>query len=64
MSDWDGDGKQTYKDDYVYHEILNGGKGSGSSKHNSNSGAGKAIVIAIIIAVAWELFNAIASAIY
>lgn len=64
MPDWDGDGKQTYKDDYVYHEILHGGKDSGSSKHNSNSGAGKAIVIAIIIAVAWELFNAIASAIY
>lgn len=64
MPDWDGDGKQTYKDDYVYHEILNAGKSGGSSNQNSNSGAGKAIVIAIIIAVAWELFNAIASAIY
>lgn len=64
MPDWDGDGKHTYKDDYVYHEILNGGKSNGSSNQNSNSSAGKAIVIAIIIAVVWELFNAIASAIY
>ena len=22
MLDWDGDGKETWKDDYVYHEVF------------------------------------------
>lgn len=63
MPDWDNDGKSTYKDDYIFNEILHR-KNYKLSGQRSNSGAGKAIVIAIIIAVAWKLFNAIASAIY
>lgn len=64
MPDWDGDGKQTWKDDYIYHEILNKKKESTTNRSkNSSSGGRNFIIILMVIVLCWELFNVIAEAI-
>ena len=62
MPDWNGDGKNDWHDDYVFHEIINkpSKKSSNHSNHaSSNSGCSICVVIAIV--VIWELINLLAS---
>lgn len=66
MPDWDGNGKQDWHDDYVFHEVFNTQKQSNSNNQHTSGSSGMGRTIAIILAVVffWELLNAIASALY
>ena len=66
MSDWNGDGKNDWHDDYVYNEILNTPKSDKSSVNSTNgtNNARTTIIVLIVIAVLWELINVIAHALY
>ena len=65
MLDWDGDGKDTWKDDYVYHEVFNTKKsGQSLAGCRGSTGGGKSVRLALIVFVLWKLLNIIADAMY
>ena len=65
MTDWDGDGKHTWKDDYIYLEELKSQKKVPVNCQRTNaSGNGKIMVVCLILFLCWELLNIIAASIY
>ena len=66
MLDWDGDGKETWKDDYVYHEVFET-KTTGSTPFFSgkaSAGSGKTVVILLMVWFVWEMLNLTADMMY
>lgn len=66
MLDWDGDGKDTWKDDYIYHEVFNTEKSN--IPHDAHrwkaSEDGKVIRVCLWIVVLWNVLNIIADIMY
>ena len=58
MPDWNGDGKDDYHDDYVYHEIFNTRKTSWPARGKSSCGWIWKVLLAMVI---WEVIGLIAS---
>lgn len=61
MPDWDGDGKQDWHDDYVYHEVFRTKKAVPQPRRSEWEGHWRALVIGVGIALIWGLLNLIAA---
>ena len=51
MTDWNGDGKRGWHDDYVYNEILNSKKLGTTSLYNGKDSNSTGPTIIILIAI-------------
>ncbi|MBR6571178.1 MAG: hypothetical protein IKK75_12070 [Clostridia bacterium] len=60
MPDWNGDGKDNYHDDYVYHEVF-GTKKTAPAPGKFSGGWIWKVIAAL---AAWELLNLIADLMY
>lgn len=61
MTDWNGDGKHDFHDDYVLNEIIKKPPDeTHRSRKRSSSGPGRTVIIVMAVVVIWQLINLLA----
>lgn len=51
MTDWDGDGKQDWHDDYVINEVIPDKESGGGGGQGSGDGCGTFLTVLIFLAI-------------